>query len=46
MLQVDEASLLMLDVSGFTALNERMAASGRGGAERVVHFLNQVCEQA
>ena len=36
-----EASLAFVDVAGFTALSERLAAQGRAGAEEVTELLGQ-----
>ena len=36
-----EGSLLSADISGFTALAERLAAIGRAGAEELTDLLNR-----
>ena len=36
-----EGSLVSADISGFTALSERLAAFGREGAEELTKLLNQ-----
>ena len=39
--QLVEASLVFVDISGFTAMSERLARLGRVGAEEVTDLLNQ-----
>lgn len=39
--RVVEGSLLSADISGFTALSERLAAMGRAGAEELTDLLNR-----
>ena len=36
-----DASLVFVDISGFTAMSERLARLGRVGAEEVTDLLNQ-----
>ncbi len=39
--QEREGSMLFMDISGFTALSERLAKQGRIGAEQVAEALNR-----
>lgn len=41
--QVQPAVLLFADVSGFTALSERLADQGSIGSERLTDYLNTYC---
>jgi len=36
-----EATLLFADISGFTAMSERLNARGRAGAEEITHIVNE-----
>ena len=40
--QVRDGTLCFVDISGFTALSERMARRGRVGSEELVGVLNRV----